>query len=76
MRRKTIDNILYNEENLNLFKAAKAILEDEKKKAKRNHIPNSRKSFDAWAKHKARLQTEEAFRQQLAKAWKKSHTLS
>lgn len=73
MKQKTIDKVLYDEENFDLMKAAEAILEDEKKKAKRNHIPNPAKALAAWMKHKARLKEEEAFRQQLAEAWKKSH---
>ena len=73
MRQKTIDNVLYDEENLDLFKAAEAFLEDEKKRAKRNHVSNPRKALAAWMKHKGRLQSDEAFRQRLAEAWKKHH---
>ena len=70
MQEHTIRKILEDEDNLDLLKAAEAVLEKSLRDSKKK-IPNRWRAFNAWQKVKAQYQADEAFRQQLAEVWKK-----
>lgn len=70
MRDQKIRQILEDEDNLDLLKAAEAVLAKSERESKKK-TPNRWRAFNAWQKVKAQYQADELFRQQLAEAWKK-----
>lgn len=73
MHSKTIQKILEDEDTFDLMKAAEAILTDEKRREKRERVRSKGHSNAAYGRIKHREQEEEAWRQRLAEAWKKTH---
>jgi hypothetical protein len=73
MKSKTIDKVLNDTENLDILKTAEAIHEKQKQELNQKTSLNYKRSAEAWTRHKIRLNTEESFRQRLAKVWNRKH---
>jgi hypothetical protein len=73
MHPKQIRKVLDDEETFDVAQAAEAVIEDNRIREKKDKPKSREASLAAFQAHKARKQDDEAFRQSVAKAWKRTH---
>lgn len=71
MHRKTAQEILEDDNTINIEMLAAAHAEEQNHQHESKKDPTGQRSLAAWDKLKAQAQDEEAWRQRLAKVWKK-----